>query len=124
MPSTNQGIFRKILNKYRDLLNDYNDLVSRYESDDISFFDGLAQDSESFYNATNELAFKIVNLLESSDFKMNETRPDYEDIMSECFSMSSKIKSYFNAYVHDIEISGGLSDAERNTISNMTIWDR
>jgi len=125
MARTNQGIFKEILEKNTNYNVEYDSLLQRYGAgDDLSFFEGLAQESEDFYRDIGSFCSELDGMLNATKFESNQTREKYEGIMNDAKNMQRDIEQKFNEAIRVLQESGPLSDSEMATIEGYTIRGR
>lgn len=127
MARVNQGIFKKIKDSFSELKADYKDILNRYFPDDLwncnyDFFSDFSYTANSLYCQTAELQQEIDSMTRMLKFELIDTEIDYQDIRHECEKMQSDIKQRFDEVLEQIQYSGGISDAEQETLEQLQIY--
>lgn len=127
MARVNQGVFKKINDSFEELEADYKDILNQYFPDGLwncnyDFFSDFSYVANSLYCRTIELQMEIDSLIRILKFELAKTAIDYQGIRCECEKIQSDIKRKFDETLDQICFSGGISDAERETLEQLQIY--
>lgn len=127
MARVNQGIFNKIKNSYKELFVDYKDILNRYFPDDLwncnyDFFSDFSYSANLLYCRSIELQQEIDSMIRMLKFELEKTEIAYQGIRDECEEIQSDIKQKFAEVLEQIRYSGGISDAEQETLEQLQIY--
>lgn len=118
---------KKTKDSFAELKVDYNDILNRYFPDDLwncnyDFFSDFSYSANSLYCRTIELQQEIDSMVKMLKFELVETEIDYQRIRCECEEIQCDIKQRFDEVLEQIQYSGGLSDAEQETLEQLQIY--
>lgn len=127
MARTNQGIFQKLINKFESLQMEYEQAIEQYFEDgdydsNCDFFSDFAHTADSVYIQADELMSDIKGMLQATKFEDKENQEKYQEILLSVEQIKNEVKEKFDNILEMINISGGCSEIERETLDNLCIY--
>lgn len=127
MARTNQRIFQQLLNGYEDLKKEYRQAIEQYFGNgewncNCDFFSDFAYTADSIYVQAGELASDINGMLQATKFEIEKKQEKYQNMLLSVEQIKDEIKEKFDNILEMLNISGGWSEIEQETLENLSIY--